>query len=455
MSQNFNYNNYENNENPNNENPNGQQNQNQPGGPKDYGKQIGDTVRSALQSGDFSKLKDIGSAVEGMVKSATSNVNLGGNQNQNQGHPYSPDGQKHYNMPQQQKYGGMRPVPGRAASLPTQQNRQAGQLPRKKYVNTYAGVASIVFGVLGASVFGVGLLVVGILTAAGVLSSGALLLGGVLLGAGGLSALLIGNGASKRALAGRLHKYYQVLDSKKGVATISDLCAATGYEPMKVRKDIRKGINKGIMPNVRMDANETCAILGNDAYQMYLETEKARETRELEEAERARLMDDPNTAPIEKFKVDGAEALAHIKAANQAISSSVVGGKIDTLEVTVSKIITYVEKHPEKLPETRKMMSYYLPTTIKMLQKYRQYEAMEVQLANVEKTKQEIEESLDTVNIAFKNLLASLYQEDTMDVSTDIDVLQTMLQQEGLAGRRFNIETDENNHSTFEEENNA
>lgn len=411
-------------------------------------------MRSALQTGDFAKLKNLGPTVQNAIKTTTENINtyIGGKPANNNANPQTQTGHHNAGQHQQQNYGGLRPVPGRAASLPTHRNPQPGQMTRKKYVNTYAGIASIAFGVLGATVFGIGLLAVGVLAAVGTLGQGALLLGGVLLGAGGLSSLLIGTGASKRALAGRLHKYYQVLDSKKGVATISQISAATGIEPLKVRKDIRKGILKGIMPNVRMDEGETCAILGNDAYQMYLESEKARQLREQQEAEHARLLEDPETAPLERFKENGAQAIAQIRAANSAIKSPVVSDKIDTLELTVSKIIAYVEKHPNKVGETRKMMSYYLPTTVKMLQKYKQYEAMEVQLANVEKTKKEIEDSLDTINIAFTNLLASLYQEDTMDVSTDIDVLQTMLHQEGLAGRRFTLEPEQNN-PTLQEEN--
>ena len=44
---------------------------------------------------------------------------------------------------------------------------------------------------------------------------------------------------------------------------------------------------------------------------------------------------------------------------------------------------------------------------------------------------------MDTINIAFENLLDSLFEDAAMDVSTDISVLQTMLKQEGLTGSEF------------------
>ena len=56
---------------------------------------------------------------------------------------------------------------------------------------------------------------------------------------------------------------------------------------------------------------------------------------------------------------------------------------------------------------------------------------------NVTKTKREIEDTIDTINQAFENLLNSFFEEKALDVSSDISVLHTMLAQEGLTGRDF------------------
>ena len=56
---------------------------------------------------------------------------------------------------------------------------------------------------------------------------------------------------------------------------------------------------------------------------------------------------------------------------------------------------------------------------------------------NVTKVKAEISDTLDTINTAFENLLDSLFQDDVMDISTDISVLETMLAQEGLTEDAF------------------
>ena len=78
-------------------------------------------------------------------------------------------------------------------------------------------------------------------------------------------------------------------------------------------------------------------------------------------------------------------------------------------------------------------MDYYLPSAIKLVKSYQDFEA-QPETATVSKAKDEILATLDVINTAFETLLDGLYQEDAMDVSTDISVLKTMLAQEGLTG---------------------
>ena len=49
----------------------------------------------------------------------------------------------------------------------------------------------------------------------------------------------------------------------------------------------------------------------------------------------------------------------------------------------------------------------------------------------------EIEETIDTLNIAFEKLLDSIFRDTAWDVSTDISVLHTVLAQEGLTEDDF------------------
>ena len=63
-----------------------------------------------------------------------------------------------------------------------------------------------------------------------------------------------------------------------------------------------------------------------------------------------------------------------------------------------------------------------------------------VQGETIRASKQEIDATLDTLNLAFEKLLDSVFQDTAMDVSSDISVLHTLLAQEGLTGDDFKKE---------------
>ena len=104
------------------------------------------------------------------------------------------------------------------------------------------------------------------------------------------------------------------------------------------------------------------------------------------------------------------------------------------MEVLVQKIFDRVQQDPDSLEDISKLMDYYLPTTIKLLEAYQQLCSQPVQGENIRSSKLEIEQTLDTLNDAFERLLDSLFEDVAWDISSDISVLQTMLAQEGLVG---------------------
>ncbi|MBQ1976763.1 MAG: 5-bromo-4-chloroindolyl phosphate hydrolysis family protein, partial [Clostridia bacterium] len=91
-----------------------------------------------------------------------------------------------------------------------------------------------------------------------------------------------------------------------------------------------------------------------------------------------------------------------------------------------------VKDHPEVIPDLKKMMDYYLPMTVKLLQAYADMDAQPVQGETIQNSKREIEGTLDTLNLAFEKILDELFQDTALDISSDITVLNTMLAREGL-----------------------
>ena len=140
---------------------------------------------------------------------------------------------------------------------------------------------------------------------------------------------------------------------------------------------------------------------------------------------------------LEAAIAEGRDYIWQIREANRAIPEPEISEELDRLGEISSKIFSHVESHPEKLPEIRRFMQYYLPTTLKLVKAYREFNEQPVQGENISNTKLEICRALHTINRAFENLLDSLFQNEALDISTDISALKTMLAQEGLTEDQF------------------
>lgn len=57
---------------------------------------------------------------------------------------------------------------------------------------------------------------------------------------------------------------------------------------------------------------------------------------------------------------------------------------------------------------------------------------------NIRESKQRIEQVMDTLVTAFEAQLDRLFEDDALDVSTDIDVMENMLRADGLTGNTGN-----------------
>lgn len=140
-----------------------------------------------------------------------------------------------------------------------------------------------------------------------------------------------------------------------------------------------------------------------------------------------------------------AAAVEQIRSENDACPSLKISEQIDTIESIANQIFKAVIEQPKKAPQIRRFMDYYLPTTLKMLVAFRRMEEGNVTGESADNARQRIRESLDMVIEAFNKQLARLYEDDALDITTDIDVLETMLKQDGLidSGLRTRTSTGE------------
>ena len=133
-------------------------------------------------------------------------------------------------------------------------------------------------------------------------------------------------------------------------------------------------------------------------------------------------------------------ALSAMHRLNDSIEDPKISAQIDHMEAVTAKIIAHVVEHPRKLPQIRKFLNYYLPTTLKLLNAYDRMDAAGISGANIDGTMGKIETMMDTVATAFDRQLDALFGDEALDISTDITVMENMLAREGLAGESLRAE---------------
>ena len=104
---------------------------------------------------------------------------------------------------------------------------------------------------------------------------------------------------------------------------------------------------------------------------------------------------------------------------------------IKEINDTVRKIISTIEKKPEKYKNNNKFFSYYLPVTINILNRYDEIENQKLTSKESEKFMDSTKKMVLKINDAFKKQLSNLYQSDMIDTNAEMKVFESMLKADG------------------------
>ncbi len=261
-------------------------------------------------------------------------------------------------------------------------------------------------------------------------------------------------GRNQIGMAQRFRRYRELIGERK-FCLIDELASATGKSDKFVRKDLHRMIEKGFFKEGYMDREQKMLIADRATYQQYLTTQTEYERKKLEDTAKSKAGSGSGgagqkdgTAGAEKSAAkltpecreliaEGQRYIRHVHECNEKIEDADMSAKLDRLELVITRIFREAEQNPDVVGDLKKMMSYYLPTTQKLLDAYCEMDEQPIQGQNIKSTRKEIESALDTINTAFENLLDSFFKDQAWDISSDITVLNTMLAQEGLTGKAF------------------
>lgn len=428
---------------------------------KDIEQNIKQSLAEGLNTGDFSKLSAaISESAKVVVKEAGNAVNITLQEAASMADNYknfsnTTSGKKLYNNRQEtQAYAQMlqarrkayneaqRAMNNARANVNGVNNPSTRNLPVKfNPVGKNSGMALIVTGAAGMVTSGATLLS----------SAATMLVTGFNLGTlVFLSVLVAGFGAilktgiNKRALYDKAKRYAQ-LAGLNMYAQISHIASAMGTTTAKVKKDIKKMLRKGFFPEGYLDDEETTLMLSDNVYKQYLSTKSyALTTQKNAEADDLENMDEAEKEALSKlspkqlaeFKAmtsEGEQYIKRLHELNKDIPGEEITNKLNALENILKDIFKSVKVHPEQMDRMHKLMEYYLPTMIKLVEAYAEYDKVSTPGKDIIDAKREIEQTLDTINEAFVQLLNNLFQDSVWDVTSDAQVLKTMLKQEGLA----------------------
>lgn len=257
--------------------------------------------------------------------------------------------------------------------------------------------------------------------------------------------LLKGNSIQKRL--NRYREYVKYLHGRT-FCEIKELSAAVDKDNNFVAKDLRKMIELKMFPQGRLSGKKDYLFLNAESYEQYMQAQNSLEARnrleaeeqkrlEKEEKGQKQMEEDPYREAMRDAVMDGESYLRQIREANEAIAEEEISKKLVQLEEIIGKIFTELEKSPDKIDEMKRFMDYYLPTTIKLINAYREFNNHKVETDNIRNSKREIENTIVTIIKAFYKLFDSLFDDKAMDIATDISVLNTILTQEGLKESDF------------------
>ncbi len=218
--------------------------------------------------------------------------------------------------------------------------------------------------------------------------------------------------------------------------SISDLAKQVSAPDELVRTDLSKMIRAGYLKDARFDKQQKTLMLTGHVYELYQNAEQGRIEREQEaareEEQKAHQYDDlpEEAAAIMK---DGDEYIRRVRKINDVIpDTDEMSTKLYKIEDTMRAIFAQLRRDPSAASGLRRFMNYYLPTMMKLLNAYVDLDRQSVSTENVQQTKQEIRDSLDTIQTAYEKLFNDLFQNKAWDIQSDISVMKTMMERDGL-----------------------
>ena len=130
--------------------------------------------------------------------------------------------------------------------------------------------------------------------------------------------------------------------------------------------------------------------------------------------------------------------------AKSYINNYEIKAYLTSINESTSKIIKAIEKTPKKIKNIDNFFDYYLPITVKIINRYDEIENNDLSSKDSKKFMSSTINMLSSIDKAFKNILNNLYQKEIIDMSAEMKVFSSMLKADGFNENELEVKEDNN-----------
>ena len=135
---------------------------------------------------------------------------------------------------------------------------------------------------------------------------------------------------------------------------------------------------------------------------------------------------------VDQMLTDIQQKLDTLHALNDALPDPQLSAAMDRMERAGRSIVEVVEASPAKAKQIRRFANYYLPDAVHVLEQYAAMARQGVRGENAASVRTEVERNMGVIATAFEHQLDALYASESMDLSADLAVLETLMKNQGL-----------------------
>ena len=229
----------------------------------------------------------------------------------------------------------------------------------------------------------------------------------------------------------RFNAYEEMLKIKK-MEYIDSISEYTKTDSNMIIEDLNAAIDKKLIPQGHFTNENLVFMVSDKSYDKYSENAAAYDRyfkKQIEERKRVKS----RTRAVEKILDTGESYIKKFNGFETEISDKVILKKIEHIKTVTSLIFHEVDINSRYAKSLGMFLNYYLPTTDKLLEEYVSIGKKDIKGKVLTRTRKEIEEALDTIVTAYDQLLENIYEEQEIDILSDISAVEMMIKQDGLS----------------------